>query len=275
MLRVTSLASGSSGNAFLVETSGAPLLVEAGLSARILERRLRERGVDPATLGAIIVSHEHQDHAQGAGPLARRWNIPVVCSAATQRALGAALAGVAWQPLTAHGTTLGNAEAWGFSVPHDAADPQGVLVEVDGVRLGWALDLGHVPSHIAPTLAQADLVVVEANHDRERLIASPYPWATKQRILGDQGHLSNLQAAQLIATLGADGRARTVWLAHLSARANEHPQGVLRTVRAYLEMAGCTTLELAIAERDQPSVQWTPHRLRQTALFEWAETHGS
>lgn len=268
MLRVTSLASGSSGNAFLVETPHAPLLIEAGLSARTLERLLRQRGIDAARLSAIVVSHEHHDHAQGAGPLARRWGIPVVCTPLTRAALGGELAGVEWLALGTEGVTVGDVELWGFPVPHDAVDPQGIVLQHADSRVGWALDLGHVPPHVPAALADADLVIVEANHDRELLMAAPYPWSTKHRILSDRGHLSNLQASELLVALGAAKRSRTAWLAHLSANTNDHPRRVLRNVQLHLEMAEVGTWDLAIAERDKPSAQWQSEQLRQQPLLE-------
>ncbi len=267
MIRVTALASGSSGNAFLVETAGAPLLVEAGLSARALERLLRARGVEPATLAGIVVSHEHHDHAQGAGPLARRWQLPVICSPGTQQALAAELQGVAVLPLGSDGVSIADIDLWGFPVPHDAREPQGLLLESGGVRIGWALDLGHVPAHVPALLAEVDLAIIEANHDRERLLAAPYTWSIKQRILSEHGHLSNLQAAQLLAQIGRGARCQAAWLAHLSARANDQPQGVLRSIAAYLDMAGGRELRLAIAERDRPSAVWESEAYVQQMLF--------
>ncbi len=268
-LQITSLASGSSGNAFLVQTGGGALLVEAGLSARTLERLLRQRGVEPAALGAIVVSHEHHDHAHGAGPLARRYGIPLICSTGTAGAMATEWNGVEIRSLDAAGTTVGDVELWGVPLPHDATEPQAILLAHGGHTAGWALDLGHVPEHLAPALAAADLVVVEANHDRERLLAAPYSWSTKHRIMSDRGHLSNLQAAELLAEIGADGRRRAVWLAHLSERANERPRRVLGIVETYLQMAGITCLKVEIAERNRPSVSWpNSHALAQPTLFD-------
>jgi phosphoribosyl 1,2-cyclic phosphodiesterase len=268
-LQITSLASGSSGNAFLVQTASGALLVEAGLTARALERHLRQRGVDPATLAGIVVSHEHFDHAQGAGTLARRYGLPIVCSAGTARAMGSEWAGLDIRKLDEEGMALREFDLWGFPLPHDAAEPLGILLSADGATAGWALDLGHVPEGLAAILAHADLVVIEANHDRERLIAAPYPWSTKHRIMSPTGHLSNMEAAELLAAIGADGRRRVVWLAHLSERANDHPKGVLRIVETYLEMAGIKNLVIEIAERNRPSVVWPSERtLLQRALFD-------
>ncbi len=269
-LTITSLASGSSGNAFLVQTGTAAVLVEAGLAARRLERHLRQRGVDPAGLSAIVVSHEHHDHVQGAGPLARRYGVPLVCSAGTATALAGEWKGLVIRPLSATGTTIDDMDVWGFPVPHDGAEPQAILLGHGGHTAGWALDLGHVPDDLAAVLAAADLLIIESNHDRELLMAAPYSWSVKHRILSERGHLSNLQAAEVLANIGADGRKRSVWLAHLSERANDRPAGVLRLARNYLAMAGITRLDLSIAERDRPSVTWQSQLafLQQGALFD-------
>jgi phosphoribosyl 1,2-cyclic phosphodiesterase len=250
-LQVRSLASGSSGNAFLVRTPAGIFLIDAGLSARALERALRLHSVEPSALTAIVVSHEHHDHAQGAG-----------------RALEPALQGVELRTLHADGISVGDAEIWSFALPHDAAEPVGVLLRHQSWTVGVALDFGHTQPHIVAALQEADLVVIEANHDRERLLATAYPWSTKHRILSDHGHLSNLQAAQLLAAIAQDGRRRDVWLGHLSEKANDHPQGVIKFVRNYLDMQGAPPLRLAVAQRDKPSASWQSDlALQQGELF--------
>lgn len=267
-LQVRSIASGSSGNAFLVRTSRSTFLIDAGLSARALERQLRLHAVQPGTLTAIVLSHEHHDHAQGAGTLARRWNAPIVCTPGTARALGAAVNGVEVRTLHENGVTVGDAELWSFALPHDAADPVGVLLRHDQWTVGIALDCGHVQPQMVEALREADLVVVEANHDRERLLATAYPWSTKHRILSDLGHLSNLQAAQLLHEISQDGPPRDVWLAHLSERANDRPRGVIQFVHNYLDMLGTPPRSLAIAQRDQPSATWhSDQAMQQGELF--------
>ncbi len=267
-LQVRSFASGSSGNAFLVRTAQSTLLIDAGLSARMLDRRLREHGVDPCALTAIIVSHEHHDHAQGAGPLARRCDVPIVCTAGTARALGSAMQGIDVRIMHDAGISVGDAEVWSFPVPHDAAEPVGVLLRHGSWTVGLALDCGHVQAHMVEALQEADLVIVEANHDRERLLATAYPWSTKHRILGAQGHLSNLQAAQLLGDIGQDGRRRDVWLAHLSEKANDQPRSVVQFVQNYLDMLALPPLSLAVAQRDRPSATWhSDQALQQSDLF--------
>jgi phosphoribosyl 1,2-cyclic phosphodiesterase len=267
-LQITSLASGSSGNAFLVQTANGPLLVEAGLAARTLDRHLRRRGVDPATLQGIVISHEHHDHVQGAATLARRYGVPIIASMGTAAAMGDEWKGLDVRVLDTEGLTIGGADVYGFPVPHDANEPQGILLAHGGHTAAWALDLGHVPEYLAPILGQADLVVVEANHDRERLIKhAPYSWSVKHRILSDTGHLSNLQAAELLQQVGGDGRPRTVWLAHLSERANDNPAGVVRAVKNILDIAGVSGLQLHVAERDRPSVAWHSDLLTHQPSF--------
>ena len=269
-LHLRSLASGSSGNAFLARTPTSSFLIDAGLSARALERHLRQSGIDPRALTAIVVSHEHHDHAQGAGPLARRYGIPVVCTPGTATALGSALQGVEVRSLTVDGLSVGDAELWSFPLPHDAAEPAGVLLQHAAWTIGVALDLGHIQPVVVEALRLADLIVVEANHDREKLLATAYPWSTKHRIMSDHGHLSNLQAAQLLHAVAEDARPRDVWLAHLSQHANDHPRGVIRKVVDYLDMLETPPQILAfdVAQRDKPSATWHSDRtLRQGELF--------
>ncbi len=269
-LLVRSLASGSSGNAFLVRSAESTLLLDAGLSARSLERLVRQHGVEPARLTAIVVTHEHHDHAQGVGPLARRYKIPVVCTAGTAHALATILSGNEVQMLHADGITVGDIDLWSFDVPHDATEPVGVLLRHASWTLGLALDLGHWETSIVRALQEADLVIVEANHDRERLLATLYPRSTKQRILSDRGHLSNLQAAQLLGAIAQDGRRRTAWLAHLSENANDHPQRVVQFVCNYLDMLDVPLFSFGVALRDKPSVTWhSDQALQQTDLFQF------
>ncbi len=153
-------------------------------------------------------------------------------------------------------------------MPHDAAAPVGVLLRHDGHTVGLALDCGHVQPHMAGALREADLLVVEANHDRERLLATAYPWSTKHRIMSALGHLSNFQAAELLHAVASDGKRRHAWLAHLSERANDRPKGVIQFMRNYLNMLGGAPLDLGVALRDRPSVSWSSDlAMRQDSLF--------
>ena len=201
MVRVVPLGSGSSGNATLVQFGGRRLLIDAGLSARDLALRLAMVGVEPGDLTAIVLSHEHHDHARGLERFAVRHKVPVLTTPETLAALNLAPRHLpAWHPFEtgvpfdAYGVTIDP-----FPVPHDAADPVGFVLEAEGVRVGIATDLGHATALVVERLRRCHVLVVEANHDDDMLARGPYPWALKQRIGGRLGHLSNAEASALLA----------------------------------------------------------------------------
>ena len=266
-LRVTSLASGSSGNALLVQAASAALLVDCGLPQRAIERQLRYAGLRPADLAAILLTHEHGDHTLSAVPLSRRHGVPLVTNGPTAAALGLLSEGVAFQVLP----TGGMAEIAGlivrsFAVPHDAAEPVGYTVRAEGWCVGIAVDMGGWDQAVLDGLAAADLVVVESNHDRERLRAAPYSWPVKQRIFGPRGHLDNMDAGALLARLGADGRRRTAWLAHLSEQANS-PRIALDVVGGVLALAEVRCITLHALPRRAPLTWESDRHVEQLELF--------
>jgi phosphoribosyl 1,2-cyclic phosphodiesterase len=266
-LRVTSLASGSSGNALLIEADGAALLVDCGLPQRTIERHMRRAGLSPADLAAVLLTHEHGDHTLSAGPLARRHSIPIVANRPTAAALGESIAGVALRELPVGGaTTIGPFDVRSFAVPHDAAAPVGYTIQARGWCVGVAIDLGSWNNGVLDGLRAADLVVIEANHDRERLRAAPYAWQVKQRIYSPLGHLDNMDAGGLLARLGADGRQRTAWLAHLSERANS-PKIALDIVGSVLALAQVACIDLHALPRYAPLTWDSDRLLRQMKLF--------
>jgi phosphoribosyl 1,2-cyclic phosphodiesterase len=231
-LRVVPLGSGSGGNAILVESGDARVLVDAGLSARTLAARLRAVGVEPASIGGILLSHEHADHARGVERFSRRFGVGVHCAAETLEALDLSFVHLAaWTPFRA-GEPF---EVRGFvvdpfPVPHDAAHPVGFVLARDGRRVGVATDLGHATGLVAHRLAGCDVLVVESNYDPDLLRAGPYPWSLKQRVAGRFGHLSNDAAAALLVDV-VDDRCRAVVLAHLSEH-NNSPELARRTAAA-------------------------------------------
>ncbi len=249
--RATILASGSAGNAMLLESGPHRLLVDAGLSAEALERALARVGVEAAALEAIVLTHEHDDHARGAGPLARAAGLRVYANAGTAAGAAGALSGVEVttfeleQPFA-----IGPFTATAFPVPHDAAQPVGFRVEVAGRRIAIATDLGSAGRQMDPYLADADLVVLESNYDLGLLHVSAYPWFLKNRILSGRGHLSNDDAARALARTA--GRSRTICLVHLS-EANNLAALARDTVRAALAAVG----RGADAIRAVPPNGWT------------------
>lgn len=271
-LTITSLASGSSGNALLAQCGGAAILVDCGVTLRTVEKLLRYRDIDPAQLRALLLTHEHGDHAQSAAALARRYGIPVVCNAGTGAALGEELAGIGVELLpVGERATIGPFDVTSFRVRHDAADPVGYRIGAGGATAAVAVDLGSWDETTVAGLRGADLLVVEANHDRELLRAAPYPQATRQRIYGPLGHLDNIQCGELVARACA-GRHAEIWLAHLSEQSNT-PRVATVGVRRVLELAGLAQLPVsALPRRSQNAPGGAPcwhsdSRLIQQRLF--------
>lgn len=272
-LVVSSLASSSQGNALLLRLGQNAILVDCGLAMRTIEQHLRRAELEPAALQAILLTHEHGDHALSAGKLARRYGLPVVCNAATRAALGEQLDGVAVEELpVGQQASIGPFDITSFLLPHDAAAPVGYRLAAAGCTVGIAVDLGSWTEALVEELRPADLLIVEANHDREKLMIAPYPEAIRWRIFGPLGHLDNVQTGELLARIGADGRQRDVWLAHLSEQANT-PTLALRGVGRVLQMAGVTGLRLnplprlATQARRGATVWSSDSMIKQQELF--------
>jgi phosphoribosyl 1,2-cyclic phosphodiesterase len=256
-LRVVPLASGSRGNATLVEAGVTRLLVDAGVSARSLARRLEGQGVAPRSLAAILLSHEHQDHASGAEAFSRRHGVPVVCSAATLAALDRSPDHLAeWIALPeAAPLELGDFRIEAFPLPHDAARPVGFVLRAAGLRVALATDFGHATTLIVERLRGANAFLIESNHDELMLRDGPYPWQLKQRVAGRMGHLSNVDAADLLQRV-ADDACQAVVLAHLSEH-NNTPELARRAAAQALVRAGVkrAAMRVAAARGPTPAVE--------------------
>lgn len=249
-LDVCALASGSKGNAIYVSDGATAILVDAGLSGRELERRMRAKGLEPEKLSAVLVTHEHSDHIRGAGVLSRRYKIPVYITAKTARAIDSRLGKPHETVYFDIGSkfSVGELNVHPFSTSHDACDPAGFTVERGGRKVGVATDLGIATSMVRHHLKDCGLLVLEANHDPRMLIEGPYPWPLKQRIRGRTGHLSNTESRDLIGELVNGGLSQVV-LAHLS-ETNNTPEKALREVTP--AMNGSKT-RLAVALQDHGS----------------------
>ncbi len=251
-MRVISLASGSSGNATLVESGETALLIDAGLNARVLARRLCEAGCDAARIAGIVLTHEHSDHTTGALNLAWQYNIPIMADARTLAALmttvvaGDDLAGVTREshPVGSN-WRVGNLSVTSFPIPHDAVAPCGYLIATDAWRICLVTDCGAMNDTILAQLRRAQLIILEANHDRDRLVRGPYPQHLKRRILSPQGHLANHEAAEAIHYCLVDDSPRWVWLAHLS-RTNNTPVLARTAVEKRLGDRRLRTTRLAV-----------------------------
>lgn len=227
---LTVLGSGSKGNSTVVSSSKTRILVDAGFSCRETFRRMGIAGIAPKSLNAIVVSHEHNDHVNGVFMLARKLDIPVFMTDATQRAWWRSnrekYEGERLQKLEmfASGSSfqIGDVEIMPFTIPHDAADPVGFRFNADGVRLSIVTDLGYMPENVKYYVQGCDCLMIESNHDLEMLRTGSYPWSVKQRVLSKKGHLSNEALAEFFAT-DYDGAAAYLVLAHLSEQ-NNHPE---------------------------------------------------
>jgi phosphoribosyl 1,2-cyclic phosphodiesterase len=237
---VTVLGSGSSGNAVLVESGGTALLIDAGFSGRDLERRLATIGRDPASIAALVVTHEHGDHTRGMGIFARRWGTPLYLGERTRAACVSLLNGTETVRTYACGepVLIGDLRVEPFLTIHDAVDPFAVTVtEIStGEKLGIATDMGRPTVSVRHALRDCDMLVLEANHDEIHLRESVYPWSVKLRIGGSHGHLSNRAAAELVGEIAHPALAAVV-LAHISEQAND-PTLAAEVVGERLERLG-------------------------------------
>jgi len=237
-MKFTVIGSGSTGNAVLISSEKTNVLVDAGLSAREILRRLGDVGVSADDLDGILITHEHSDHAGGLRVLLRSVNCPVYVSGPTEDAFYDTRAGgrngesesskrqnalkeKVVEIESDREFRIGDIDFEPFCVPHDAADNFGFVAKHAGVRVATLMDFGHVSTLIKEKLRGCDAIVIESNHSRDMLRAcSVYTWELKQRIMSRTGHLSNEDLSDWL-TDDFDRCARYLVLAHLSQRANE------------------------------------------------------
>ena len=216
----------------LLEAAGLKVLVDAGFSCREIEARLTALGVDPGRVDAILLTHEHGDHARGAERFARRFRCSVVGTPATLRCLGFRSSELRLVPVeSGRDMALKSWRVRTSPVPHDAADPVAFRLETPEGSVGYALDLGHAPDGVRRLLEGCGTLVVESNHDPELLERGPYPEELKDRLRGPRGHLSNVEAAELIADV-ATRATQSLVLAHLSRTNNRMDLAMLAAHRA-------------------------------------------
>lgn len=253
MLTITTLASGSGGNALLVSGGGTHILIDAGISCRRITAALNELHIDPTSLGAVLVTHEHTDHVCGLVTMVKKLPVPIYASTGTAYQLThrMALPEDRVNPFPA-GTSfdIGPLHCTTFSTPHDAADSVGYTIELDGCKLALATDLGYVTDTVRKAILGSHLVVLESNHDIDWLRSGPYPYPLKQRILGDRGHLCNEAGADL-ALQAVQSGANAIVLAHLSSE-NNTPARAYDVCSRHLTANGFHNIHLSVAPRSQP-----------------------
>lgn len=253
MTEFRTLSSGSSGNAALVSCGGCHLLIDLGLSCRRLLRALADLNLSPHSLAAILITHEHTDHIGGLATYIKSYSTPIYCAPGTARQLSYRLAGI--DPLLRPSDVgmpfpVGPLEITPFPNSHDCGECTAFHIRTPDGVIGYLTDTGFILDQTRDALRGADLLVLESNHDVERLRGGPYPLALKKRILGPMGHLSNTDAADF-AVESAKAGTRAILLAHLS-RENNTPQLALGTVGQALENYHCQ-VRLSAAPRTESS----------------------
>lgn len=227
-LRVSILASGSSGNVTLLETGRTRLLVDCGLGKRETLARLAAINLSVDHIDGILITHEHTDHCNGLPQMLGLWKAPLYVTEPTMDALRRILPDTLEKRLNGVETiqagqhfTVGDIDVHAFQIPHDAADPIGFTFRTNGTKMAIVTDLGYMPELVKVHLRDADCLLLESNHDLDMLKVGPYPWVVKQRVLSRTGHLSNHAVSEYLSDPeGFDARARYLVLAHLSQENN-------------------------------------------------------
>lgn len=250
MLRFALLGSGSSGNALLVVSPTARILIDNGFSLKELRSRAARIGETLDGLKAVFVTHEHSDHVKGVGVLARSLGVPVYMTPGTRENLPDIVGELPRVELFESGdsVTIDGLTLASFNVCHDAADPVSYVAQCDGVKLGLAADLGHAPRYVKQRLEGSHALVLESNHCLDMLHRGPYPPALKQRIRSRYGHLSNVDMTSLLASLIHEA-LQIVVLVHLSQE-NNCPDLAHKLAEGVLEGRGVV---LHVAHQDVPT----------------------
>ena len=264
-LAICSLASGSSGNCYVVRGGDTFVLVDAGISGRQIRERLANIGLSPSQLSAVLVTHSHSDHVKGLAAVLKTTDAAVYANPATLRESCVDVPAERLRTFaTGEAFTIGDLSVGSFPVSHDTGDPAGFSFCRGGRQLSIVTDTGTVTPQVLDQIRTADLLVLESNHDENILRMGRYPWFLKQRILSDHGHLSNEAAAIALAEAleeeCAEGlaRQRTVLLAHLSQE-NNFPEMALATMSNILEERGLLSagLKISILPRTEQSPVYT------------------
>lgn len=213
------LASGSTGNAFYVETENQRILVDAGLSGKGMEGLFQQIGRNLSDLTAVLVTHEHSDHIKGLGVIARKHKLPIYANEKTWRAMEGHIGEIATEQKFVFDMetvkSFGSLDVESFGVSHDAAEPMFYVFHHQGKKIALMTDTGYVSDRMKGVISNADCFVFESNHDVGMLRMGRYPWSVKRRILSDVGHVSNEDAALAMSEVIGD-QTKRIYLAHLS-----------------------------------------------------------
>lgn len=243
MLKFISFGSGSSGNSYLLQTENDALVIDSGVGVRLLKRYYHDFGIKLADIQNIIITHDHADHVKSVGAISNEYNIPVYATEAVHKGIRKNYCvRKKIEPANVRTVEKGNTYRIGtfcitpFDVPHDSCDNVGYRIETCGTTFCLMTDVGHVTDEMQKFIAEADYLVIEANHDETMLKTGPYPQYLKERVAGDHGHLCNRVCAETIAQC-ASAKLKHVWLCHLSEE-NNHPELLRKTMEDILGTNG-------------------------------------
>lgn len=256
------LFSGSSGNCIYVGSEENAVLVDAGVSASAILNEMDRAGLSKESVKALLITHEHTDHINGAGALARKLNVPVYATEGTFKGCGKRLGKMDPARLVTISASsdfyVGPMNVFAFPTSHDCLEPCGYAFDLCGMKVAIATDTGYVKPEMLEAIKGSDVALVESNYNPDMLMAGPYPYELKKRILGRRGHLSNEDAGDLAAKLYESG-TRTVVLGHLS-KENNFPELALETARDILAQHGILCgrdVQLNVARREGFTAMYT------------------
>ncbi|MBQ5987220.1 MAG: MBL fold metallo-hydrolase [Clostridia bacterium] len=259
-MQLCPLCSGSSGNATYVSAGNTRLLIDAGLSCRRITELLGQIHVDPLQLSAILITHEHTDHIKGVNILSKRYHLPVYANVQCWGMMREQMDGVAPENVRVFESDreffIGETAILPFSTYHDSAHAVGFTIRHKGEKAAVCTDCGHIDTRILDTLADSGIVLLEANHDVDMLMAGNYPYLLKKRILSGNGHLNNEDCGRALVELYKRG-VKCAILGHLSAE-NNYPDLALISVLTALQNAGIANdMQVIVAKRDEPTGVFT------------------
>ncbi len=240
MLKIQTLSSGSAGNITYVGSATTGILIDVGLPLSMTLKLMGQANIDPHSITGLVITHEHSDHLKGVADFVTQYNVPIYCYERSAKILRRSLKLPPHHFVETDSTfDIGDITVNCFPVPHDSQFCLGYTFQCGNSTVGIATDIGQMTDTILANLAACQIVVLESNHDIQKLMANPkYPDWLKRRILGNRGHLSNLDCGRTIAKL-YQAHVSQVILAHLSEK-NNTPTLAYQTVKQYLQTQGIT-----------------------------------